>query len=79
MKKANSIYKNAKQNLLTYSKELKRTTDKGDKAYIRMCLNDFTDSLCKQLGWHKMKEDISEAQYNLFCVWLQNLTCKLHP
>lgn len=79
MKKAFSIYNSAKSNLLSYSKELKRTTDKSDKVYIRTCLNDYTDSLCKQLGWHQMKEDISEAQYNLFCVWLQNLTCKLHP
>jgi hypothetical protein len=47
-----------------------------DKPYIRQCLNDTCDSLEMDI---RNDYSISEAMQELYCKWLQNYCCKLHP
>ena len=75
----NQIYNNAKAILTAESKQLKATTSKKDKTYIRTVLNDLLDSTCKDLNRLELKGVISQKQNNLYQNWLSNYTCKLHP
>tara|TARA_R100001463_G_scaffold135102_2_gene197990 strand:+ start:1528 stop:1761 length:234 start_codon:yes stop_codon:yes gene_type:complete len=72
------IYKANKQLLIDVAKTEKRDNP-TDKPRIRMCINDELDSRIRSLDWYCMKEVISEKQKILFCSWLENLACNLHP
>ena len=75
----NQIYKNAKAILKAESKQLKATTGKKDKTYIRTVLNDLLDSTCKDLNRLELKGAISANQNKIYQNWLTNYTIKLHP
>jgi hypothetical protein len=75
----NQIYNNAKAILTAESKQLKATTGKKDKAYIRTVLNDLLDSTCRDLNRLELKEVISAKQNKIYQNWLTNYTIKLHP
>lgn len=72
-----SIYQNAKSLLISEAKRIKAQSD--DKGYIRQSINDLSDSLRREIHWYAMKETISEAMAKQYCLWLENLACKLHP
>lgn len=71
------IYQNSKALLISEAKKVKSQSD--DKGYIRQWINDELDSICRQINWHAMKETISEKMAKQYCLWLDNLACKLHP
>jgi len=75
----NIIYNNFKTIIKDEAKQLKATTSKKDKIYIRTVLNELLDSTCKDLNRLELKEVISAKQNNLYQNWLTSYTIKLHP
>jgi len=71
------IYKNCKALMISEAKKLK--SQNNDKPYIRQSLNDLLDSIKRQISWHVMKEHLSEKRANQYGLWLESLTCRLHP
>ena len=74
----NSIYQNSKSTLLAIAKQVKRT-NKTDKPYIRMVINDEADSICRQIDWHAIKGTISDKQSKQYQLWLHSYAGDLHP
>ena len=75
----NSLYKELKKAFISEVKELKKTTNKKDKVYIRTCINDILDNFIKDFDRQCLLTDlISKKQFDLYHLWLQSLACKLH-
>jgi hypothetical protein len=75
----NSLYKNLKNSFISEVKDLKRTTNKKDKVYIRTCINDTLDCFMRDFERQCLLTDlISEKQFDIYHLWMQSLACKLH-
>lgn len=61
-------YQTAKHYLKVCAKAAKEAYE-GDKPAIRMCINNYADSLIKEHNWTGTRYEI----------WLGNLAAKLHP
>lgn len=64
----NQEYQAAKGALKVQAKACKEVC-KGDKPEIRMCINNFADSLIKDHDWTG----------TMYEVWLSNFAASLHP
>lgn len=72
------IYLNCKAILKETATTEKRHNPK-DKARVREVLNNLCDELHRNINWHCMKGKYSEKTATLYCNWLSNYTCSLHP
>ena len=71
-------YRHKKELLTAQGKEVKKANPK-DKAYCRQVINDNLDGYIRELDINRLREEISEKQYKLYCKWLESLACRLHP
>lgn len=49
-----------------------------DNALRRQMLNDYTDSLLRELDLERLREKISQKQYDLYSIWLTSYCGKRH-
>jgi len=70
----NSIYKQYKNDLKQFAKELSFS----DKPARRMALNDYLDIISRDLNVDAMKGRATDKQAALYYKWLESLTCELH-
>lgn len=74
----NTIYLNAKALIKSEAETLIRQNPK-DRPYVRECLNNQCDDLCRQFQWHAMKETITAKQAVQYSNWLASFTADCHP
>jgi len=70
----NSIYKEFK-NLL---KSCADSTKTEDNPMRRQILNDYTDSLLREMDLKRLRDKISQKQYDLYYIWLTNYCANRH-
>lgn len=70
----NSLYLSCKNDLKLFADEVQIK----DKPARRQALNDYTDSLIRDLGNNCLVEAITEKQYSLYSQWLVNYCIKRH-
>lgn len=68
-----SVYLQAKQQLKDLKTSLKCS---NDKPMVRQSLNDYCDSLKREIC---RNYSISDKLHQLYSVWLDNYVCSLHP
>jgi len=62
----NKHYLSAKESLKSFADNLQTE----DKPARRQDLNDYTDSIIRELAYEQVIENISLKQYNLYVTWL---------
>tara|TARA_R110000803_G_scaffold185900_6_gene248329 strand:+ start:1899 stop:2129 length:231 start_codon:yes stop_codon:yes gene_type:complete len=73
----NHIY-NQHAELLKQIASEEKESNAGDKPSYNEALNNALDSITRDLQQYEMREQISVKQFNLYCNWLESLTCRLH-
>ena len=71
------IYQNSKALLISEAKKIK--SHSSDIGYICQAMNDQLDSIIRQINFYVLKGTISKRMAAQYCLWLDNLNCKLHP
>ena len=72
----NDIY-NQHAELLKQIASEEKESNAGDEPRYNEVLNNTLDSVIRDLQRYEMREQISTKQFNIYCKWLEFLTCRL--